>query len=361
MINFVENNVTLLKDTLKKGYEEIMGVKVVEGDPVTDFIGWLVYIITTSNESINYTGNMNLVSFAKGKYLDALGELVGVERLDETYAKTTIEYKFSKEFDEVVVIPAGHLVGTENITFLLEEDIRLEIGETITIGKVRCSTPGDIGNGYKVGDINKIINDIPYLEKIENITISSGGNDIEDDDGFRDRIKMKPYSYSTAGPINSYKYYVLEASSEISDVFIDSPNPGEVDVYILLENGVIPQDEILDIVTDSLSDDVRPFTDKVEVKKPVGKSYNIELEWWGYNNSDNNKLKNKIEDGVIKYKKWQKQKLGRDINPDKLMHYLMNTGIKRAKIISPVYTKLENIQIAQDSAITIRYMGDEDE
>ena len=37
-IKFVDNDVSQLELTLKKGYEEIMGVTVKEGDPVNDFI-----------------------------------------------------------------------------------------------------------------------------------------------------------------------------------------------------------------------------------------------------------------------------------------------------------------------------------
>ena len=48
-IKFVDNNITQLELVLKKGYEEIMGVAIKDGDPVNDFISWVTYILLISN------------------------------------------------------------------------------------------------------------------------------------------------------------------------------------------------------------------------------------------------------------------------------------------------------------------------
>jgi len=45
---------------------------------------------------------------------------------------------------------------------------------------------------------------------------------------------------------------------------------------------------------------------------------------------------------VDKYIAWQSAKLGRDINPSKLYHLLMEAGIKRVDIRSPVFTRLRD-------------------
>ena len=60
---------------------------------------------------------------------------------------------------------------------------------------------------------------------------------------------------------------------------------------------------------------------------------------------------------VDRYIVWQKEKLGRDINPSELIAQLMQTGVKRVEVKSPVFTKLENIQIAKEEHVMVTLGG----
>ena len=239
----------------------------------------------------------------------------------------------------------------------------MEIGKREIIGHVTCVTEGTIGNGFAVGEINTVIDDIPFLLKVENLTISNGGADREDDESLRERIRLKPTSFSTAGPIAAYKYYVLTAHQNIIDTHIYTPEetPGVVKIYPLMKDGKLPEEEILNIIKNALSDDVRPFTDKVEVEIPAAENYNINFRWWIENEEDVNIIKPKMEAALQEYISWQKQKLGRDINPNKLVQLLIQAGVKRVEITSPVFKRLEKTQVAQEQSITSEYQGAEDE
>ncbi|WP_293957925.1 baseplate J/gp47 family protein [uncultured Fusobacterium sp.] len=363
-IKFIDNDILKLEDTLKKGYEEIMKVTVKDGDPINDFISWITYIFSITNNNINFTGKMNLLRYATGTYLEALGELVGVKRNLARGAKATIKYTFSKIFDQVITIPKGHKVAAEGLYFELEENIELQIGRREVIGEVTCLSEGEIGNDLQNGEINTIVDDVPYLYSVENITISSGGADEESDDNLRERIKLKPTSFSTAGPVAAYRYYTLTAHQDIADANIYTPQdtPGVVKVIPLLKNGEIPEEEVLKIVKEILSaDDIRPFTDKVEVIAPVASNYSINFKWWLNRDSDKTIVENKINQAVEEYKQWQKEKLGRDINPNKLIQLLIQAGAKRVEITSPIFTKIERTHVAQDITTMINYQGVEDE
>lgn len=363
-IKFVDNDISKLETTIKSGYEEIMGVKIKDGDPVNDFISWVTYVVSIVNNNINFTGKMNLLRYSKGVYLEALGELVGVKRNLARGAKATIKYTFSKIFDQVITIPKGHKVAAGNLFFELDESIELSIGKREVIGNVTCLTDGLVGNNLQKGEINTIIDDIPYLYSVENLDISSGGADLETDDSLRERIRLKPTSFSTAGPVAAYKYYTLTAHQDIVDANIFTPveTPGVVKVIPLLKNGKIPETEVLKIVEDILSaDDIRPFTDKVEVLAPVASNYSINIKWWLDKNSDKTIVERAVNKAVEQYKQWQKEKLGRDINPNKLTQLLIQAGAKRVEIISPVFTKIERDKVAQDTGTIINYQGAEDE
>lgn len=363
-IKFINNDISQLELTLKKGYEEIMGVTIKDGDPVNDFISWITYILSIANNKINFTGKMNLLRYSEGVYLEALGELVGVKRNLSKGAKATVKYTFSKIFDQVITVPKGHKVAAGNLYFELDEDIELQIGKRDVIGHITCLTDGIIGNNIQIGEINTIVDDIPYLYTVENITISSGGVNEETDENLRERIRLKPTSFSVAGPIAAYKYYTLTAHQDIIDTYIFTPteSPGVVKVYPLLKDGKIPEQEVLEIVNNTLSaDDIKPFTDKVEVLAPTSQNYSINFKWWLDKTSDKTIVEAAVNKAVENYKKWQKGKLGRDINPNKLIQLLIQAGAKRVEIISPTFTKIEKTHIAQDTGTTISYQGAEDE
>ena len=72
-----------------------------------------------------------------------------------------------------------------------------------------------------------IVDPIIYVDSVTNITETSGGDDKESDDAYRERIRTAPSKLSTAGPINGYKYYAMSADSSISDVVVKSEQETE--------------------------------------------------------------------------------------------------------------------------------------
>lgn len=52
--------------------------------------------------------------------------------------------------------------------------------------------------------------------------------DVESDAQLRERIKLAPSQYSSAGSRSSYKFYAKSANAMITDVSVSSPVPGSV-------------------------------------------------------------------------------------------------------------------------------------
>ena len=61
------------------------------------------------------------------------------------------------------------------------------------------------------------------------------------------------------------------------------------------------------------------------------------------------------------YRLWQRSAPGRDINPTRLIALLERAGAKRVELSSPTYRKLEKKEIARETAITLTFMGVEDD
>ena len=128
-----------------------------------------------------------------------------------------------------------------------------------------------------------------------------------------------------------------------------------------MKNGELPSQEILEKIKEKLADDVRPLTDKIEIEKPKVQSYNIDIKYWTKKGDNPILVKKEVEAAFNEYIYWQKEKLGRDINPNKLTQLIILAGAKRVEITSPVFQKIEKDTVAKESTKSIKYIGEEDE
>ena len=90
----------------------------------------------------------------------------------------------------------------------------------------------------------------------------------ESDEDFRRRVTESIEGFSTAGPIGAYHYHGMSADSDVKDISVTSPAPGEVCLTVLSRsNQGIPTDALLQRVNQHVSADTRrPLTDHVTVQ-----------------------------------------------------------------------------------------------
>ena len=236
--------------------------------------------------------------------------------------------------------------------------------------QIRCQTVGAVGNGYAVGQINTFVDLFDYCERCENLTASDDGADQATDDEFYELMRASQDAYSCAGAKGGYIYFAKQVSTKIADVVANSPSDGAVDLYVLMDDGTIATTEIKNAVLAACNDDtVRPLTDKVSVKNPQKVSYNITFTYYVPKDSSlsSTEIKAAVDKAVAEFVAWQCGKLGRDINPSVLIGKLMQTGIKRVALTSPVFTALRDgsddttPQVASVGTITATNGGYEDE
>ena len=346
-------------------YTSITGRTLTQGDPVRLFLHVIVLIVIMLCNKINYTGKQNLLRYAEGANLDHLGILVGVERIGEKSAITTMKITLSEVRDIATVIPAGtRVTAGDNVFFAINQDVSILAGTIEAEAAASCTVAGTVGNGYLPGEINKIVDPIPYVAEMVNITTSEGGSDIETDDSLREAIREAPEGFSVAGPVGEYIKIAKRASTLIVDVSVTTPKPGQVLIVPLLNDGGIPGDEMLEIVKDACNaKTVRPLTDQVIVAAPEVVKFNVIVTYY-INRADETRSV-AIQSGVIKaindYVVWQKSKLGRDINPDELTSLIKKAGAKRAVITSPLFQVIAENHVAIADNISVKLGGIEDE
>lgn len=349
-INFVEIDASKIEAEAVALLEKELGKTLYPGSPERILMLSLLAIIIQQRVLINDTGKQNLLAYSREDKLEHIGALVGEERTDHTYAYTTLKFTLSSALNFVHVIPKGTRVTADGlIYFEVTDNNEVPIGQTTIEVQARCTVPGQVGNGFLPGQINQIVKPFPFFQSVENVTESYGGLDIESDDQLRQKIHEAPESFSVAGPDGAYLYWARKASPLVADAQVYSPSPGVVHLVPLLANGDIPTDEIIDIIYEVCnSKEVRPLTDKLEVLKPTIVYYDLDIEYWiGEENKPFiNQINEKVVEAIEKYELWQKSKLGRDINPSRLISMIISAGAKRVNVNAPIFSSLEKNQVA---------------
>lgn len=375
---FVSDDIDEIMPEFITQYELATNRTVQPSSPVRLFIAWMASLFVEAYARINYSGNQNIPSRAEDENLDAIGELFFDDtRPGASPATVTMEFTISEAQSTSVLIPAGTRVSTSDgePIFQTSEDVYVPIGETSVTVKAECEEDGTSGNGFAAGQINTLIDvdNVLYFDHCENIDDSDGGADVAEDDEYYDLMVASEDAYSCAGARGAYEYWAKTVSTEIGDVIVNSPTPGVIAIHTLMDDGDIAGDEIKAAILQTCSaDSVRPLTDYVTVVDPVEVSYDITMTYYLSEDSTESAadLQDAIETAVSEYVAWQSQKLGRDINPSKLIQMVMAAGAKRVVITSPTYCHLEDgrdiddpqtPEIAKVGTITLTNGGYEDE
>lgn len=365
-ISFAETDAETVKTEIIKKYEEVSGRTLALGDPIRLFLLTIADVIIHQRELINFTGRMNLLAYAEGDYLDHLGALLDVGRIQSQPASVTLKFTISTSENGATVIPKGTRVtgGDEKIYFAVDEDTTIPSGEMEGAVKATCTENGTKGNGFSIGTLNKLVDPLPFIAGVSNTTVSAGGNDEESDDSYRERIHEAPESFSDAGSLGAYEFFAKSANADIIDVNVSSPAAGEVQIVPLLSGGEIPEQEVLDDVLEVCNaEKVRPLTDKVTAKAPTTVSYDINASY--YINTDDKSQSTSIQNAVTKavseYVLWQKSRLGRDIDPSKLYEMMVQAGAKKVTVTSPVIKTLQQTELAVAGKVTVNFLGGKDE
>ena len=370
---FVSTDTAELVSLIVSMYEKITGQTVQPGSPERLFIQWVGNVIVQERVLNNYTGNQNIPSRAEGANLDALGELYGARpRPAAQAAACRMRFSISEAQTTAILIPAGTRVtdASGTLVWATVGGAYIAIGDTSVEVPVRCQTTGTVGNGYAIGQINTLVDLYDYCDGCENLAVSDGGADEATDEEYYTLLRASMDAASTAGPRGSYIYHAKAVSTEISDVAVNSPEPGVVKLYVLMDDGTLATEEIKAAVLSACSaDDVRPLTDKVLVEDAETVSYDISITY--YTQSGGSKsaadIQAAVNEAVAEYMSWQSAKLGRDINPSYLVGLLMQTGIKRVALTEPEFTVLRDggdgtvPQLAKVGTVTITSGGYEDE
>lgn len=371
-ISFIDNAtvdevLTGMINDYQEKYKEITGkeASLAKANPYRLIMYACTMQIYQAMQYADYAGKMSFLTYAQGEFLDNLAALRGVRRRENTAAATILQFSIESPIQSAVSIPAGCRVTNGNDAFFAtDEYAEIPAGETGVTVPATCTVAGAAGNGFAAGELNVLVNTLPYITAVTNTVATYGGADREDDESLKERIYSYPNSYSTAGPTGAYEYHTKTASPEISDVIVRSETPGEVDIYFICDGGEVPGEALIQKVKDHLDDrSIRPLTDKVTVRAPAVRTYDIRMTYYIPSSSKAAvaAIQADVDTAVSIYNTWQTDKIGRDINPSYLIQKVMEAGAKRVVVESPVFTVLDESTVARIGTVTVNFGGVEND
>lgn len=352
-IQFLETDAQTVYDTVMNSITDEVEEPLYPGDERRIFGEALAMVLMLIYNDLNDAGKQKALRYASGEVLDALGERVGVTRIEPTPAHDIFRFSMDATQGANVIIPKGTRITQDGIIYFATDNIAIiNAGNLYVDVSATCQEVGEDYNGIDAGNVNILVDLIPYISKVENLNGTDGGDNGEEyndegDEKLRERIRLANSAFSVAGPEEAYKFHVLSADPDIIDAYIDSPSANVIDVYPLLTGGEIPDSDMLAIVTAALNDSVRPMTDNVTVKQPTQVEYDIDIKYYCTKDNEVEAINLMESDGgaVDAYIEWQCGALGRDISPDALRRLALsivdnNNVVERLDITSPVFTTI---------------------
>ncbi len=116
-------------------------------------------------------GRQTLLRYARGEVLDAIGERLDVNRLEGTPAKTTMRFSVSTPQEKNIIIPKWTKVTPDSDHYFATDEIAV-----LQAGAYSVEMPTSaVSNGTEVqrlrtGTITTIVDLIPYIESVTNLT-----------------------------------------------------------------------------------------------------------------------------------------------------------------------------------------------
>lgn len=306
-------------DILYPGDEKEMLLRSVQADIVQVFAG------------VDNALRMSTLRYAVGEYLDVIGENRGCERITATAATATVTIT-TNATGEVETIPAGTGMTSDGEKFyLLTEDITLTGYQQTFTADIEAAEPGTSGNGLLAGTEMSLAITNTSINSIVVATDASGGNEREDDEPYRERIRQHGLRSVTTGPSQQYEEVAKSVSSEIVDAKAICwgaayASQGIVNVYLIVsaETGI---PALILSVQEALSDvSVRPLTDNVTVSLATDIEYTLNVQ---YQSDGSSAVTTAIAEAVEEYQEWQDGSIGAAFNPDRLMASLYRAGATR--------------------------------
>ena len=316
---------------MQRAYVNAGGEALYPGDEKEMLLRGVLAVMVQAFAGIDNALRMDTLRYAVRDYLDIYGEKRNCARIPAAAAAATVTIVINAT-GYADTLPAGTAMTADGEVFwALDEDLNMPAAGGSLTAAVTCQTAGSVGNGLTSGTELQLAVPLAAVGTITCTAAASGGQDREDDDTYRERIRTYGLSAITTGPADRYRASAMAVSSVIIDAAALNGGAGVVNVYLLLRDPS-QSTAIIAAVTAKLSaKDERPLTDTVNVALATALSYTINVNYMSDGGAN---VAAAAEEAAAEYKAWQEGTIGQAFNPDRLVALLYQAGCTRVTFTS---------------------------
>lgn len=301
-------------DILYPGDEKEMLLRSVLADIVQVFAG------------VDNGLRMQTLRYAVGEYLDILGEQRSCERIQASAATATVTITTNATGQSDTLEAGTAMTADGEVFYLLAEDVTITgFAQTMT-ARIVADREGSIGNGLTAGTQMQMRSTHAAINSIIVATDATGGQEKEDDETYRERIREYGLASVSTGPARQYEAAAKAVSSVIVDAKAINLGAGSVGIYLILSSETGSAALIQSVIDALNAEDVRPLTDTVSVYQATDIPYTLNVQYIADNSSATTQA---IADAVADYQEWQDSTIGLAFNPDRLMASIYQAGATR--------------------------------
>jgi len=385
---FVNRDPDVIMSEIKSKMEELLGREIQPGQIeqlILQIIGYREVLLL---ERFNTGMAQMLYQFSTAPILDYIAALVAVERLPAASAGVMLKFIIEGNLDTVIIYGGTRVSTIDQVIFETTEDVFVKPSvNEVNIFAV-AQQAGKAANSCPANSITQILDPYAFVLSVTNPYPPDGGSDDETDEQLRERIKLAPFQYTTAGSRQSYIFHAKSANPAIIDVsvfsyvsdnvhtlpigrlvaksdgvsnLIEEINivPGMVCIVPLADNIEDYTQIIREIYETCSAETVRPLCDTVIVAEPHIIEYQIAVEITAFLGADLTQLETDIKNALQAYADSKERRLGLDIVRSQIVQVARLPQVYDVKVVSPswddgnIIVDFDEVPICTDVSVTI--------
>ena len=307
-------------------YANAGGSLLYAGDEKEMLLQAMLQIMVQAFAGIDNALRMATLRYAVRGYLELYGESRNCPIIQAKAAKATVRITLEATGTEGTIDAGTILTADGAVLYTTQEDLAVTGAAQELTTEIICTQMGSVGNGLIAGTEMQSLIPIDGNPQIVCTVSASGGQDKEEQEVYRERIRTSGLASVTTGPQQQYEAVAKAVSSEVIDARALKIGDGQVGVYIIAasQTGL---SALLNAVSEALSPkSERPMTDQVSVLAATPVEYTLNVRY-SYDGSSG--VQTLISEAISEYQIWQEHTVGRAFNPDRLSSMLYQAGATR--------------------------------
>ena len=331
-LHYVTYDPDAIWDAMIDKYIEQGGDVLYGGDEKEIMLRSVQEMFVTAFAGVDNALRMQTVRYAQGDYLKLLGEERGCTYINASYAVGKMKLTFAAGYTAQTLSRGATFTPDGAKFYAIDSEIRYT-GQAaeVEVG-ITCTESGSQGNGLNVGTAMSAVQPKVFITSAVISAATVDGEDAENMEDYRERIREAPYLSVTTGPATQYKAHTMATSGLIHDAVAQRGDAGVVNVYLALDDNAVAEDVIADVQTALSADNTRPLTDSVNVVEADELKYAIYAEY-KLPTGSLTVTADTMQAAADTYKAWQEQTIGRAFDPYQLIAALYKAGAQRVTLL----------------------------